>query len=89
MGDNLSSLTFSLLLTILSAYAALPFIFFFSSQSTFKTLNHLIAFLSIFFHSALSSLGSGRGRENLHKQFQAQQIYGGLLVLCFVFLFLP
>lgn len=54
-----------------------------------KLWTTLLLFSQSFFHSALSSLGSGRGWENLHKQFQAQQIYRGLLVLCFVSLFLP
>lgn len=68
MGDNLSSLTLSIPLMILSAFAAFSFIFFFSSQSPFETLNHLIAFLSIFFSLCFILPGI---REGLGKPAQA------------------
>lgn len=62
----------------------------FSTQSPSKTFNHLIAFLSAFFILLYPSWVQGGVGKSYTCSFRlsAVQIYRGLLVLCFVFLFL-
>lgn len=75
---------------ILSAYVAFSFIFFFSSQSPSKTLNHLNALHLTCFILLYPSWDRGEVGKNGTCSFwhSTLQIYGVLLVLCFVFLLL-